>query len=369
MARPRIAIVDTGSGNLRSVEKALAVAGAEGGEEGRRGIVHRLDRDTSGLLVVARSPEAYERLQRLVRRRDLTREYLALVVGRPRSRRGTIEAPLGRDRRDPLRQSLDTDTPRSAVTHFEVEELLEHHALLRVRLETGRTHQIRVHLAAIDLPVAGDPVYGVRGELGLERQFLHAARLAFVHPVTGTHVDVSSPLPADLAAADKVVLPGQGAFGAYVAGLGRDGGALRQAVLAAIRAGKPYLGICMGLQLLFGSSEEEPGCAGLGVLPGKVVRFKIAKPLKVPHMGWNACRRPEGAAQAAMLDGTSDGTYFYFVHSYYPVPERASDVALVCEHGETFCSAVAHDNIFASQFHPEKSQRAGLALLSRFVSL
>ena len=171
----------------------------EGGEEADRpGIVHRLDRDTSGLLVVARSPEAHRRLQALVQERALTREYLALVAGRPRSQRGTIEAPIGRDRHDPLRHSLDTDTPREAVTHFEVVELLRAHALLRVRLETGRTHQIRVHLAAIDLPVAGDPLYGRPGDLGLERQFLHAARLAFAHPFTGAPVDVSSPLPDDL---------------------------------------------------------------------------------------------------------------------------------------------------------------------------
>jgi 23S rRNA pseudouridine1911/1915/1917 synthase len=174
----------------------------EGGEEPERpGIVHRLDRDTSGLLVVARSPEAHRRLQEQVQAREVTREYLALVVGRPRSRAGTIDAPVGRDRHDPLRQSLDTDSPRDALTHFEVEELLRRHALLRVTLETGRTHQIRVHLAAIDLPVAGDVVYGRAGELGLGRQFLHAARLAFAHPVTGKTVDVSSPLPAELEAA------------------------------------------------------------------------------------------------------------------------------------------------------------------------
>jgi 23S rRNA pseudouridine1911/1915/1917 synthase len=174
----------------------------EGGDDPERpGIVHRLDRDTSGLLVVARSPEAYERLQELVRERAVTREYVALVVGRPRSRRGTIDAPIGRDRFDPLRRSLDTDTPRDAVTHFEVEEVLPRHALLRVQLETGRTHQIRVHLAAIDLPVAGDPAYGRPGELGLERQFLHAARLAFTHPLTGAEIDIASPLPGDLAAA------------------------------------------------------------------------------------------------------------------------------------------------------------------------
>jgi 23S rRNA pseudouridine1911/1915/1917 synthase len=184
-----------------TLAEALAAAGAEGGEEERRGIVHRLDRDTSGLLVVARTQQAYERLQRLVRRRKLTREYLALVAGKPRSRSGTIEAPIGRDRHDRLRHSLDTDTPRSAVTHFELEELLPQHALLRVRLETGRTHQIRVHLAAIDLPVAGDPTYGVARDLGLDRQFLHAARLAFAHPITGEPTDVSSLLPPDLAAA------------------------------------------------------------------------------------------------------------------------------------------------------------------------
>jgi len=174
----------------------------EGGEQpDRPGIVHRLDRDTSGLLVVARSPEAHRRLQELVRARDVTREYLALVVGRPRSRRGTIDAPIGRDRHDPLRHSLDSDTPRDAITHFEIEELFARHALLRVRLETGRTHQIRVHLAAIDLPVAGDSVYGRAAELGLERQFLHAARLAFRHPFTGAAIEVGSALPPDLAAA------------------------------------------------------------------------------------------------------------------------------------------------------------------------
>ena len=167
----------------------------------RPGIVHRLDRDTSGLLVVARSQEAYEALQALVRRRELEREYVALVRGRPRSRSGRIEAPIGRDRHDPTRHSLDTETPREAVTHFEVERLLGEHALLRVRLETGRTHQIRVHLAAIGLPVSGDPVYGVGGDLGLERQFLHAARLAFPHPLTGERVDIASPLPAELQAA------------------------------------------------------------------------------------------------------------------------------------------------------------------------
>jgi len=175
-----------------------------GGDEDRPGIVHRLDRETSGLMVVARSEEAHARLQSLVRKRELERHYLALVVGRPRSRSGRIEAPIGRDRREPMRHSLDTDTPREAVTHFELVELYPRHALLDVKLETGRTHQIRVHLSAIDLPVAGDPLYGRPRELGLERQFLHAARLAFAHPFTGERLDVESPLPEDLQIAARM---------------------------------------------------------------------------------------------------------------------------------------------------------------------
>ncbi|MDX6441186.1 MAG: rRNA synthase [Gaiellaceae bacterium] len=198
--KPAGLVVHPAPGHARgTLVQGLLAYDVEGGDEPERpGIVHRLDRDTSGLLVVARSPEAHRRLQELVQSRALTREYIALVAGRPRSMRGTIDAPVGRDRHDPLRQSLDTDTPRDAVTHFEVDELLPRHALLRVTLETGRTHQIRVHLAAIDLPVSGDSLYGRPGDLGLERQFLHAARLAFEHPFTGAAVDVSSPLPGDL---------------------------------------------------------------------------------------------------------------------------------------------------------------------------
>jgi 23S rRNA pseudouridine1911/1915/1917 synthase len=184
------------SGTL--VHGLLAHAISGGGEAERPGIVHRLDRDTSGLLVVARSDEAHRRLQRLLRKRGIEREYLALVRGRPRSQHGRIEGAIGRDRTDPTRISLDTATPREAVTNFDVLELLPGHALLRVRLETGRTHQIRVHLAAIDLPVAGDSVYGVPRDLGLERQFLHSSRLAFDHPFTGKGVEAESPLPADL---------------------------------------------------------------------------------------------------------------------------------------------------------------------------
>ena len=198
------------SGTL--VHGLVGHAAAGGDEPERPGIVHRLDRDTSGLLVVARSAEAHRRLQSLLRRRDLKREYLTLVVGRPRSRTGRIEAPIGRDRTNPLRHSLDTANPRDAVTHFEVEELFPRHALLRVSLETGRTHQIRVHLAAIDLPVAGDPTYGRPAELGLERQFLHAARLAFPHPITEEPVDVQSALPAGLARAVDAARAARGSF-------------------------------------------------------------------------------------------------------------------------------------------------------------
>ena len=183
------------------VHGLLALDAAGGDDEDRPGIVHRLDRDTSGLLVVARSDEAHTRLEELIRRRAMERRYLALVKGRPRSRTGRIEAPIGRDRQDRTRHSLDTATPRPAVTHFELVEELPAHALLEVTLETGRTHQIRVHLEAIDLPIAGDPVYGSSGDLGLERQFLHAARLSFEHPFTGERIETESPLPDDLAAA------------------------------------------------------------------------------------------------------------------------------------------------------------------------
>jgi 23S rRNA pseudouridine1911/1915/1917 synthase len=208
--KPAGVVVHPSAGHARGtlVHGLLSEAIAGGQEPERPGIVHRLDRDTSGLLVVARSDEAHRRLQRLLRRRELVREYLVLVRGRPRSRAGRIEAAIGRDRRDPTRHSLDTANPREAATEFELLELLSRHALLRVRLETGRTHQIRVHLEAIELPVAGDPTYGVPGDLGLERQFLHAARLAFPHPFTGEEVEVSSPLPPDLARALDIARTG-----------------------------------------------------------------------------------------------------------------------------------------------------------------
>ena len=184
-----------------TLAQALEAHGAAGGPEGRRGLVHRLDRDTSGLLVVARSEDVLAALQEALKARRIEREYLALVEGRPNARTGTIEAPLGRDRRVRTRISTDTAEGRAAVTHFETEQVLDDYTLLRVRLETGRTHQIRAHLKAIGSPVAGDTEYGRAGVLGLERQFLHAERLAFDHPVTGARVDVRSPLPDDLVAA------------------------------------------------------------------------------------------------------------------------------------------------------------------------
>ena len=200
--KPAGVVVHPGTGHRNgTLVHGLIAHDAAGGDDDRPGIVHRLDRDTSGLLVVARSDEAHARLQDLIRRRKIDRRYLALVKGSPRSRTGRIEAPIGRDRLDKTRHSLDTTTPRDAVTHFGVLELLGSRALLELRLETGRTHQIRVHLEAIELLISGDPVYGSSGDLGLERQFLHAARLAFVHPFTGERVDVESPLPDDLAQA------------------------------------------------------------------------------------------------------------------------------------------------------------------------
>jgi 23S rRNA pseudouridine1911/1915/1917 synthase len=172
-----------------------------GGEAERPGIVHRLDRDTSGLMVVARGDEAHRRLGAMVRDRVLDRRYHVLVEGRLRSRTGTIDAPLGRDHRRPERRAVRGRGARAARTHFSVLEALAEDTYAEARLETGRTHQIRVHFAAIGHPVCGDPRYGHPGRHGLNRQFLHSARLAFSHPFTGEELVFDSSLPADLAAA------------------------------------------------------------------------------------------------------------------------------------------------------------------------
>jgi glutamine amidotransferase len=182
----------------------------------------------------------------------------------------------------------------------------------------------------------------------------------------GARVAISDDADA-VARADKLVVPGQGAFGACAAGLDRGGGAMRQAVLDVIRAGRPFFGICIGMQLLFESSEENPEARGLGVLPGRVRRLADRPGLKIPHMGWNATRRGPAAAGGPAA-AVPDGSFFYFVHSYYPDPARADDVALSSQHGADFSCAVGHDNVFGCQFHPEKSQAAGLALLRSFVA-
>jgi 23S rRNA pseudouridine1911/1915/1917 synthase len=172
---------------------------AEVGDPARPGIVHRLDRDTSGLLVVARSPLAYERLVAALGEHHVERRYLALVRGRPDSPRGRIDAPIGRAARHRERMAVVTGG-RPARTNYELLEERSGWALLACGLETGRTHQIRVHLQAIGHPVAGDPVYGVPGPPGLTRQFLHATRISFAHPTTGEHIELEEPLPADLQA-------------------------------------------------------------------------------------------------------------------------------------------------------------------------
>jgi 23S rRNA pseudouridine1911/1915/1917 synthase len=168
--------------------------------EGTR-IVHRLDKDTSGLLVVARSEEALIALQGQLRAREITREYTALVEGHPDAQSGTIDAPIGRDRGNRTVMSTRTDRAREAVTHFEVVERLPRTTLLRVRLETGRTHQIRAHLAAIGYPVVGDPQYGGTASgrrIGLRRQFLHATSLMFRHPFSREWVRCESKPPVEL---------------------------------------------------------------------------------------------------------------------------------------------------------------------------
>jgi 23S rRNA pseudouridine1911/1915/1917 synthase len=190
-------------GTLSQLLADAVAGGVSGGDPDRPGIVHRLDRDTSGLLVVARSQEAHELLQAALRKRLIEREYVALVEGRPPSRTGTIEAPIGRHPRIRTRMAVGGTGSRAARTHFTLDRSLGGVSLLRLRLDTGRTHQIRVHLQAIGHPVCGDPEYGTPGALGLKRQFLHATRLAFPHPITGVPIEVNSSLPADLEQALK----------------------------------------------------------------------------------------------------------------------------------------------------------------------
>lgn len=200
--KPAGLVVHPARGHREGTLSQLLSGLAAGGEAERAGIVHRLDRDTSGLMVVARSERSHAKLQAALRERLIEREYIALVEGVPPARTGTIEAPIGRHPRIRTRMAIDGVSPREARTHFELSEAIGgEYALLRLRLDTGRTHQIRVHLQAIGHPVCGDPEYGTPGLLGLRRQFLHATRLAFPHPLTGERIEVGSPLPEDLACA------------------------------------------------------------------------------------------------------------------------------------------------------------------------
>ena len=171
--------------------------------------------------------------------------------------------------------------------------------------------------------------------------------------------------PKDVAGADKIILPGVGAFPAAMRELSAR--KLVEPITAAIEGGKPYLGICLGLQLLFDSSEERKGGRGFGVFRGSVRRFPSDAKLKVPHIGWNQVR--QRTAGCPLLNGIPDNSFFYFVHSYYPEPADASVTALDTEYGRPFASMVWRDRVFATQFHPEKSQALGLRLLKNFVEL
>lgn len=166
---------------------------------------------------------------------------------------------------------------------------------------------------------------------------------------------------SQLEALDAVVVPGVGAFGDCAANLRGTG--LWDPLRDWINAGRPYLGICLGYQLLFESSEESPGVEGLGILPGRVVRFS-SETLKVPHMGWNTI----GSLRGPLYIGLPEQTAMYFVHSFYPAPDDPKLVSAICEYGSPFAASVSRGTLHATQFHPEKSQAAGLAVLRNFVS-
>jgi imidazole glycerol-phosphate synthase subunit HisH len=187
---------------------------------------------------------------------------------------------------------------------------------------------------------------------------LRSVSKALEHVAPGLEVAVTAN-PDKILSCERLVVPGQGAMPDCMRNL-RASGAL-EAVLEAMRK-KPYLGLCLGLQMLF-ESAEEGDTRGLGLLPGRVPRFRL-QGLKIPHMGWNEVFQ---ARPHALWQGIADGSRFYFVHSYYPAPRDAGLTAATCTYGAPFTCAVARDNIFAVQFHPEKSQSAGLQLLSNFV--
>jgi glutamine amidotransferase len=180
----------------------------------------------------------------------------------------------------------------------------------------------------------------------------------------GGHEAVVTSDPAVLADATKIVLPGVGAFADAIAALRARG--LVEPIRRAVDAGKPFLGICLGLQLLFDRGYEDGAHEGLGILPGEVVRFDVPAEFKVPHMGWNQVtfrHRPP------IFDGIDDGTHFYFVHSFYVVPSDASVIATETDYAGPFCSSIWRENLYATQFHPEKSQADGLRVLKNFAEL
>lgn len=170
---------------------------------------------------------------------------------------------------------------------------------------------------------------------------------------------------AQLDRAEKIILPGVGAVGDARANLEKAG--LLDPIYRAVETGKPFLGICLGFQLLFDSSQENGGVAGLGIIPGRVVRFEPSHRLPVPHIGWNQLRFPKN--RTPIFDGIAEGAFVYFVHSYYAVCDRNEDIAATTDYGIDYCSAVARGNLFGTQFHPEKSQSVGLAILKNFAAL
>ncbi len=170
--------------------------------------------------------------------------------------------------------------------------------------------------------------------------------------------------PAQILAAEKVVLPGVGAFEDAIAELHRQN--LVSSIRKTIDSGKPFLGICLGLQLLFETSHENGQHQGLGVLAGEVVRFKLPEEFAIPHMGWNSLQIRR---KAPILEDIPEGTHFYFVHSYYVVPRDREVIAVEADYGGPFCAMVWRDNLFATQFHPEKSQAWGLRMLKNFAEL
>jgi glutamine amidotransferase len=191
---------------------------------------------------------------------------------------------------------------------------------------------------------------------------LRSVQKAFQH-VGGEAVFVRA--PEEIARVDALVLPGVGAFGDCVGSLAKSG--MWDDVVAWAKSERPFFGICVGFQMLFDSSEEAPGENGLGIFAGEVRKFSDQHGLKIPQIGWNdvIVRQPD----APMLAGISTGEFVYFVHSYYAAPKDESIVALETTYGDTFTAAIARGNLVATQFHPEKSQRAGLRMIRNFVAL